>query len=134
MLTSTRYFHGVLFLTTNRVQTFDPAFQSRIHLSLHYYDLSRDAREQLWSAFLQKTRHKGHGLQDLTPAEIRKLSKRHMNGRQIKNVVKLAATLADHENAALTFDHLVRTMSVADAYTVEGWFSYAKGLLGYIGF
>ena len=120
-------------MTTNRVQTFDPAFQSRIHLSLHYHDLSRGAREKLWSAFLEKIRNTKHGLQDLTPAEMRKLSKRHMNGRQIKNVVKLAASLANHENAALTFDHLVRTMSAAEGSTAEGWFSYAKGLLGYIG-
>src|SRR5262249_30610823 len=30
------YFQGILFLTTNRVDTFDEAFQSRIHLPLRY--------------------------------------------------------------------------------------------------
>lgn len=28
------YFNGILFLTTNRVMSFDPAFQSRIHMAL----------------------------------------------------------------------------------------------------
>ncbi|KAJ6616286.1 hypothetical protein B0H10DRAFT_1949311 [Mycena sp. CBHHK59/15] len=47
------YFRGILFMTTNRFKNFDPAFQSRIHLSLHSGDLSRFAKEH---AFLEKTR------------------------------------------------------------------------------
>ena len=30
------HFDGILFLTTNRMQTFDPAILSRIHLPLRY--------------------------------------------------------------------------------------------------
>ncbi len=30
------YFQGILFLTTNRVETFDDAFQSRIHIGKHH--------------------------------------------------------------------------------------------------
>lgn len=111
----TRYFRGILFLTTNRVKTFDRAFQSRIHLSLHYDDLSRAAREQLWRAFLEKTRNNRLGLRDLTLDEVRELSEKDLNGRQIKNVVKLAVALASYENATLTFKHLARTMD-----TIEG--------------
>jgi len=35
------YFQGILFLTTNRVETFDEAFQSRIHMALRYNDLDK---------------------------------------------------------------------------------------------
>ncbi|TGJ75550.1 hypothetical protein E0Z10_g10983, partial [Xylaria hypoxylon] len=35
-LRALEYYRGVLFLTTNRVQTFDAAFTSRIHVALHY--------------------------------------------------------------------------------------------------
>lgn len=41
-----------MFLTTNRVSTFDPAFQSRIHISIDYPDLSPDSRRKIWENFL----------------------------------------------------------------------------------
>ena len=107
-----RYFCGILFLTTNRVKTFDQAFQSRIHLSLHYDNLSRDAREQLWKAFLEKARGNPLGLQHPTPAEVRQLSEKALNGRQIKMVVKLAITLANHKTEKLSFKHLAHTMDI----------------------
>ena len=109
-----RYFRGILFLTTNRVKTFDQAFQSRIHLSLHYADLSRDAREHLWRAFLEKIGNTQLGLQYLTTAELRELSEQDLNGRQIKNVVKLAVTLANHLGEKLSFKHLARTLDVME--------------------
>ena len=49
-----RYFKGILFLTTNRVQTFDDAFLSRIHVGLHFQELSHAAKAQVWRAFLAK--------------------------------------------------------------------------------
>jgi len=33
------YFQGTMFLTTNRLTTFDDAFQSRIHLAMKFGDL-----------------------------------------------------------------------------------------------
>lgn len=38
----------------HRVETFDPAFQSRIHVGLHYKDLDRKALRQIWKTFLAK--------------------------------------------------------------------------------
>lgn len=46
------YFQGILFLTTNRVETFDEAFQSRIHIALRYNDLDQKAKKQIWKTFL----------------------------------------------------------------------------------
>lgn len=34
------YYAGILFLTTNRIGGFDEAFASRIHMSLHYPQLT----------------------------------------------------------------------------------------------
>ena len=96
------------------MKTFDQAFQSRIHLSLHYADLSRDAREHLWRAFLEKIGNTQLGLQYLTTAELRELSEQDLNGRQIKNVVKLAVTLANHLGEKLSFKHLARTLDVME--------------------
>lgn len=47
-------FQGILFLTTNRVQTFDEAFVSRIHLSLRYGELTAPARKTIWKTFINK--------------------------------------------------------------------------------
>ncbi|KAG9967677.1 P-loop containing nucleoside triphosphate hydrolase protein, partial [Aureobasidium melanogenum] len=43
-----------MFLTTNRVSTFDPAFQSRIHISIDYPELSPDSRRKIWENFLSR--------------------------------------------------------------------------------
>jgi AAA+ superfamily predicted ATPase len=42
------YYEGTMFLTTNRVQTFAPAFQSRIHISLDYQELTIESRRTVW--------------------------------------------------------------------------------------
>ncbi|WPH01277.1 Hypothetical protein R9X50_00411500 [Acrodontium crateriforme] len=47
------YYEGIMFLTTNRVETFDPAFHSRIHISLKYPDLDSKSRKTIWQNFLK---------------------------------------------------------------------------------
>ena len=47
-LRSLEYFRGILFLTTNRVGSFDDAFISRIHVALHYKKLSEEYRAKIW--------------------------------------------------------------------------------------
>lgn len=48
------YYEGIMFLTTNRVETFDPAFQSRIHISIDYPELSSESRRLVWKNFLKQ--------------------------------------------------------------------------------
>ena len=48
------YYEGIMFLTTNRVQTFDAAFQSRIHISLEYPELDTKSRKKVWVNFLKQ--------------------------------------------------------------------------------
>ncbi|KAF9630334.1 phospholipase [Lasiodiplodia theobromae] len=48
------YYQGVLFLTTNRVGHIDEAIKSRIHLALHYPNLSEDVMEELIRNTLQR--------------------------------------------------------------------------------
>ena len=48
------YYEGIMFLTTNRVQTFDAAFQSRIHISLDYPELDQKSRKTVWVNFLEQ--------------------------------------------------------------------------------
>lgn len=48
------YYKGTMFLTTNRLQDFDDAFQSRIHLTIYYEPLDSVRRANIWGNFLKK--------------------------------------------------------------------------------
>jgi len=48
------YYEGIMFLTTNRVNIFDAAFQSRIHISLDYSELTIDSRKAVWKNFFDQ--------------------------------------------------------------------------------
>jgi len=50
------YFQGILFLTTNRVETFDDAFQSRISTPLKYGPLNQKQRKEIWKKFVELVR------------------------------------------------------------------------------
>ncbi|KAH8808859.1 hypothetical protein F5884DRAFT_858377 [Xylogone sp. PMI_703] len=52
------YYAGILFLTTNRVGTFDEAFKSRIHMSLWYPTLSQKSTRKIWQMNLDRTKEK----------------------------------------------------------------------------
>lgn len=50
----TEYYEGIMVLKTNRLSTTDPAFQSRIHVSLEYSKLDRNCRKGIWETFLRR--------------------------------------------------------------------------------
>lgn len=110
-LRTLEYYEGVLFMTTNRVEDIDPAFASRIHLTMEYKDLDKNAREKIWRNFLSRGEDTEHHHQ-ITYAEVSKLADANINGRQIKNVLKTAKLLASHRNELLKFEHVRTVMSV----------------------
>lgn len=112
------YYRGILFLTTNRIKTFDEAFLSRIHVALHFQELSKEARMQVWQAFLQKVDVEIGGAQ-LTNEQLDKLGERSINGRQIKNATRTANSLAVSRKEALGYVHLVETLDVMEEFTAE---------------
>ncbi|RDX52360.1 P-loop containing nucleoside triphosphate hydrolase protein [Lentinus brumalis] len=110
------YYRGILFLTTNRVQAFDEAFLSRIHVALHFHELTQDARRQVWTAFLKKV---GVEASVFGPHLIEKLAEREVNGRQIKNAVRTASSLAMSRGVPLSYKHLADTMDAMQEFTAE---------------
>ncbi|KAJ7757187.1 hypothetical protein DFH07DRAFT_958772 [Mycena maculata] len=84
------YYQGILFLTTNRINTFDPAFKSRIHMALKYENLDADARKCLWKDFLGQLK----GGANISEEGYGVLAQYNVNGREIKNAVKTAESLA----------------------------------------
>lgn len=48
------YYNGILFLTTNRVGDIDPAFKSRVHVTLEYKPLNRKTTLEIYRLHLRK--------------------------------------------------------------------------------
>jgi len=96
------YYQGLMFLTTNRISAIDPAFKSRLDLILPYYDLSEASRRQVWVNFIQKL---GPGIASISESDFDELAKTHLNGREIKNSIKTALVLANHDKP-LRLKHL----------------------------
>ena len=126
-----RYFTGILFLTTNRIRTFDKAFQSRIHVALLYQDLTPDAKRQIWVAFLKKA----HAVKNasattvnsytetdnagLTRDELHDLGEKKVNGRQIKNVVRTASALASNRQEVVGYRHLIQVLDMMEQFEMK---------------
>lgn len=75
-----------MILTTNRVTVFDEAVQSRIHLGIKYDQLSKKAKAEIWTAFIQqanKVSTTGVGAK-LSPKQLDDLSRKEFNGRQVR--------------------------------------------------
>ncbi|KAJ3521859.1 hypothetical protein NM688_g8960 [Phlebia brevispora] len=105
-------------MTTNRVKTFDEAFLSRIHVALHFQDLTQDARAQVWCAFLQKI-GVAVGGPLISEQQLEQLAARKVNGRQIKNATRTANSLAVSRKESLKYEHLIETLDAMDEFTNE---------------
>ncbi|KAH8725628.1 hypothetical protein GQ44DRAFT_615546 [Phaeosphaeriaceae sp. PMI808] len=115
----TEYYQGILFLTTNRVETFDEAFQSRIHMGIRYENLQPKARKKIWQHHVGKVvkmAEKTGKIKLFSEADFDELSKKTMNGRQIKNTVKTSQSIALAEKAVFSMEHVKRVLEVAEAF------------------
>jgi hypothetical protein len=88
------YYQGILFLTTNRADVLDHAVLSRVMLKLRYPDLDQEARSNVWRTMLNAA-----GL-TLVEGTIEELAAEATNGRQIRNLTRLAKIL--HRSGLVT--------------------------------
>lgn len=79
---------GVMFLTTNRIDSMDNAFRSRISMILQYDNLTDDTKSKVWTNLLFAS-----GLSDCN-IDINKLIEFELNGRQIKSAIRMAQSIA----------------------------------------
>jgi hypothetical protein len=94
------YYRGILFLTTNRVGDIDPAFKSRIHVSLEYEPLDRKRTKKIYKLHLRRIKEalelrksahgtafkvKGDEILAWSDQHFKRTSKRHRqwNGRWV---------------------------------------------------
>ena len=102
------YYSGILFLTTNRVSTFDDAFKSRIHIPIRYTDLTLESRKKIWRNFCRLV----PGGVDIDERGLSELAESDLNGRQIKNAVKAAESLAAFDGVKLDLNQLLQITKI----------------------
>ena len=102
-------FDGIMFLTTNRKTEIDPAFQSRISVSFEYDYLNEDEKVLIFKNLLQKSNI------TLDSKSIEKYAKLQINGRQIKNLIKLAYTTSIEENIPTNSSHFEKVIEICNA-------------------
>lgn len=108
------YYQGIMFLTTNRITTFDEAFQTRIHLALKYSNLGMPARREVWRNFLEQMPLAEIALD--MEKDVDTLAELEMNGRLIKNVIKTASNLARHKKEGMDMKHLLQVLRIQNEF------------------
>lgn len=98
------YYQGILFLTTNRADVLDHAVMSRVMLKLVYPDLDQAARSVIW-----RTMFEAAGL-ELTDNAFAELAQAKVNGRQIRNLTRLAKIL--HREGRINLDEMRKVLAL----------------------
>ncbi|KAI9851898.1 MAG: hypothetical protein M1824_002448 [Vezdaea acicularis] len=119
------YYEGIIFLTTNRIGSFDAAFKSRIHLAVKYPALSYSSRKNLWNTFIFKASPES-SLGWVNTDSLGKLANENLNGRQIKNIVRTACALAVSQNKDISLAHINMTLKVMKKFEIDFAESTAK--------
>lgn len=133
------------------METFDEAFQSRIHLALKYGDLTVKARRTVWKMFLERIRDvedaevdtagqvdgeaKGATAHEpaFTETDYDVLARKVLNGRQIKNVARTAQALALNEGRRVGLEHVKRVLEVQDEFNndLKGGTGFVEAMRSY---
>jgi SpoVK/Ycf46/Vps4 family AAA+-type ATPase len=105
------YYSGILILTTNRIQQFDIAVQSRVNLGIKYKDLSTAQKKKIFSNFIDQIHEDNIGDKDdlerwLDEEDDAKEWFDALNGRQVRNVLFSAASLALNDGGVLKVTHI----------------------------
>jgi hypothetical protein len=73
----------------------------RIHFNVHYPELDEARRKAVWTNFLT-TIAKSTEVAEFDEGDVAKLAQHTLNGRQIKNIVACAVSLAREKKTTIT--------------------------------
>lgn len=102
-----------MILTTNRTASIDPAFESRIEVTLTFEALTKDARRQIWDGFLGEITPPPPA--QLSDEDLDRLADWELNGRQIKSAIKTASMFASSQGGPMTMNHLDVVIMLRDS-------------------
>lgn len=114
-LNALEYFSGIVFLTTNRLDSFDQAMISRIHLALGYRPPDIAMRQKIWHQCLSHLPPDENGIEDIDGV-IQTLLEMRLNGREISNAVNTARTIARFSKERLKLAHINKVLTVRHAF------------------
>lgn len=112
------YYDGILIVTTNRLRTFDIAVQSRVNFAIRYKDLDDKQKKAIYKNFIEQlTEDNTYDKQQLLSwldddEEENGVSPfKELNGRQIRNVLFSAASIAQGDSdKRLKLDHIKKML------------------------
>lgn len=107
------YHDSIIFLTTNRLNTIDPAIKSRINMFLAYDELDTKMRKQVWKSLL------GKGKIQVSEDTLKALSEHKLNGRELRNYLKLVISIHKEEKKEITEKSLLKTLDDCFSLTKE---------------
>ncbi|OTB06899.1 hypothetical protein M426DRAFT_72086 [Hypoxylon sp. CI-4A] len=111
-LRALEYYTGILLMTTNRVTTFDDGFKSRIHVPIRYTDLGQASRLRIWRSLCDRV----PGGVDVDGEGLSSLAQNKLNGRQIKNIIKAAESLAAFDGVRVDYAQLTQVARIQEAF------------------
>ncbi|KAK0205263.1 P-loop containing nucleoside triphosphate hydrolase protein [Desarmillaria ectypa] len=122
------YHRGVLFLTTNRISTFDEAFLSRFSIAIKYRELDCAGRYVVWRKFFEMagstivedgTVSVEKGTSTVFQVDLKTLSRKNLNGRTIKNIIRTAQALALSDKQPLGIKHVQVVLQAQEKFLDE---------------
>jgi chromosomal replication initiation ATPase DnaA len=94
-----------MFLTTNRAEDFDEAFMSRIYLIIDYKPLDAARRKKILQNLAENIGNKD--VKSLNDDGFNLLAEKYdINGREIKNMLRTAWSLAKKKGEPLSLAHV----------------------------
>ncbi|MCJ1383606.1 hypothetical protein MMC17_006720 [Xylographa soralifera] len=111
------YYDGILILTTNRIRTFDIAVQSRVNFAITYKNLDDKQKKNIYQNFIEQLTHdncqdRNQLLKWLDEEDnVEAPPFKRLNGRQIRNVLFSAASVASGESdGRLKLEHIKKIL------------------------
>lgn len=107
-------YSGIMFMTTNLLNNLDPAFVSRATAVIGYKDLAVEEKQAIWTKVIEKAQ----AIKDITIHEDVFIDipsyaiNYNINGRLIKNTVRLAYTLALSRDKVLRSSDIIAALEI----------------------
>ena len=110
------YYDGILILTTNRIRTFDIAVQSRVNFAITYKNLDDKQKRNIFLSFIDQLTDENCQNKEQLRSWLDEEDNlgappfKRLNGRQIRNVLFSAASIASREGGRLKLDHIKKLL------------------------
>lgn len=107
------YHNGIIFLTTNRLDSIDPAIKDRINILLAYKPFETKERYSIWRGLFSKWNL------EIDDESINELAKEKLNGREIRNYMKIVFSIATEKKITgkVILETLKKCTKLQDEFT-----------------